>query len=56
MGKQAILQFFFYPLSTAFSNQRVFNENAQRSMDERPKRIEMYAFSNKNAQVFTGPC
>ena len=34
----------------------VFDENAQRiSVDARPKRIEMYAFSNENALVSTGP-
>ena len=33
----------------------VFDENAQRfSVDRRPKRIEMYAFSNENALVWTG--
>ena len=37
-------------------DRRVFDENAQRiSVDARPKRIEMYAFSNKNALVSTGP-
>ena len=41
------MRFYFDPLSTTFSDQRVFDENAQRSMDERPKRIEMYAFSNE---------
>ena len=34
----------------------VFNENAQRiSVDGRLKRIEMYAFTNENALVWTGP-
>ena len=34
----------------------VFDENAQCiSVDARPKRIEMYAFSNENALVSTGP-
>jgi len=47
--KTIYMRFRFDPLSTGFSNQRVFNENAQRSMDERPKRIEMYAFSNENS-------
>ena len=33
----------------------VSHENAQpSSVDGRPKRIEMYAFSNKNAFVWTG--
>ena len=40
----------FDPLSRAFSNQCVFDENAQRiSVNGRPKRIKMYAFSNENA-------
>lgn len=43
------MRFRFYPLSAAFSDQRVFDENAQRSMDERPNRIEMYAVSDENA-------
>ena len=34
----------------------VFDENAQCiSVDARPKRREMYAFSNENALVSTGP-
>ena len=40
----------FDPLSRAFSNRCVFDENAQRiSVNGRPKRIKMYAFSNENA-------
>ena len=36
--------FRFDPLSRAFSNRCVFDENTQRiSVDGRPKRIEMYA-------------
>ena len=50
------MRFHLYPLSRAFSNRCVFDENAQRfSVDRRPKRIEMYAFSNENAVVWTGP-
>ena len=50
------MRFHLYPLSRAFSNRRVFDENAQRfSVDRRPKRIEMYAFSSENALVWTGP-
>ena len=50
------MRFRFDPLSRAFSNRRcVFNENAQRiSVDGRPKRIEMYAFSMENALVWMG--
>ena len=50
------MRFHLYPLSRAFSNRCVSDENAQRfSADRRPKRIEMYAFSNENALVWTGP-
>ena len=36
------------------SNPCVFDENVQRiSVNGRPKRIEMYAFSNENALVWT---
>ena len=50
------MRFRFDPLSRAFSNRCVFNENAQRiSVDGRPKRIEMYAFLNKNELVWKGP-
>ena len=46
----------FDQLSRAFSNRCVFDQNPQRiSVDRRPKRIEMYAFSNENALVRTGP-
>ena len=49
------MRFHLYPLSRAFSNRCVFDENAQRfSVDRRPKRIEMYVFSNENALVWTG--
>ena len=50
------MRFHLYPLSRVFSNRYVFDENAQHfSVDRRPKRIEMYAFSNENALVWTGP-
>ena len=40
----------------SFSNRCVFDQNPQRiSVDRTPKRIEMYAFSNENALVRTGP-
>ena len=46
----------FDQLSRAFSNRCVFDQKPQRiSVDRRPKRIEMYAFSNENALVRTGP-
>ena len=46
----------FDQLSRAFSNRCVFDENPQRiSVDRRPKRIEMYPFSNENALVRTEP-
>ena len=48
--------FCFEPLSRTFSNLCGFYENAQCiSVDERPKRIEMYAFSNEIALVWRGP-
>ena len=48
--------FCFDPLSRTFSNLCVIYENAQCiSVDERSKRIEMYAFSNENALVWRGP-
>ena len=41
----------FDPLSRAFSNRCVSDENAQRnSVDRRPKRIEISAFSKENQQ------
>ena len=50
------MRLHLHPLSRAFSNRCVFDENAQCfSVDRRPKRIEMYAFSNENALVWTGP-
>ncbi len=50
------MRFHLYSLSTAFSNRCVFGEYAERiSVDGRPKRIEMYAFSNENALVWAGP-
>ena len=43
--------FRFDPLSRAFPNRCVFDENAQRiSMDRRPKLSEMWAFSNENRE------
>ena len=48
------VRFRFDPLSRAFSNRCVFDENAECiSVDGRAKRIEMYAFSNENALVWT---
>ena len=46
--------FRFDILSKAFSNRCLYDENAQRitiSLDERPRRIELYAFSNELALV-----
>ena len=47
----------FDQLSRAFSNRCVFDQNPRRiiSVNRRPKRNEMYAFSNENALVRTGP-
>ena len=43
-----------YSLKKKFSNPCVSDENVQRiSVNGRPKRIEMYAFSNENALVWT---
>ena len=43
------------PLSRAFSDRCVFNENAQRiSVDGRSKRRDILAFSNENALVRQG--
>ena len=39
----------FDPPSRKFSNRFVFDENAQRSVDGRPKYIEMLVFLNENA-------
>ena len=40
----------------SFSNRCVCDENALRiNADGRPKRIEIYAFSNENALVWTRP-
>ena len=50
------MRFCFDPLSRAFENRCVFDEDAQRiSVEGRVKRIETYAFSNENALVWTGP-
>ena len=44
----------FDQLLRAFSNRCVFDENPQRiRVYRRPKRIEVYAFSNENALVRT---
>ena len=46
----------FDPLSRAFSNRCVFDENAQRiGVNGRPKRNKKYAFSDENALGWTGP-
>lgn len=46
------MRFHFDPLSRVFSNPCVFDENTQRTgVDRRPKRIEMYAFSDEKALV-----
>ena len=47
----------FDPLSRAFLNRYVFDENAQRIIVDRRriKRIEMYAFLNENALMWTDP-
>ena len=52
------MRFHFYPLSTAFSNRffKSFTVNTQSvyerfSVNRRPKRIEMYAFTNVNVLV-----
>ena len=56
MTNTICMPFHFDPLSRAFSNRCVFNENAQRiGVDGRPKPIEMYEFSNENALAWTGP-
>ena len=50
------MRFGFGPLSRAFSDRCVLDENATRiSVDGRPKRIEMYSFSNENALVWKRP-
>ena len=44
----------FDPLSRAFSNRCVSDENAQRnSVERRPKRIEMSAFLSENQEPIT---
>ena len=48
------MRFHFDPLSRVFSNRCVFIENTQRTgVDRRPKRTEMYAFSDEKALVWT---
>ena len=48
--------FRFDSLSRAFLNGYIFHENAQLiSVEGRPERIQMYAFSNNNALMWTGP-
>ena len=50
------MRFRFDSLSRAFLNGYVFRENAQRiSVEGRHERIQMYAFSNNNALMWTGP-
>ena len=50
------MRFRFYPLSSAFSDRCVFDENAQHSsVDGRLKRVQMYVFSNENALLWTRP-
>ncbi len=48
------MRFHLCSLSAEFSNRCVFGEFERISVDGRPKRIEMYAFSNENALVWTG--
>ena len=46
--RYVIMRFRFDPHARAFSNRCVFDENAQRiSVDGKPKRIEMHAFSKQ---------
>ena len=50
------MRFRFDSLSRAFLNGYFFRENAQRiSVEGMPERIQMYAFSNNNALIWTGP-
>ena len=45
------MHFCFDPLARAFSNRCDSDENSQRiSVNRRPKHIEMYAFSNEDAE------
>ena len=45
------MHFCFDPLARAFSNRCDSDENSQRiSVDRKPKHIEMYAFSNEDAE------
>lgn len=49
------MSFRFRPLSNAFLDRCVFDQNAQRSsVDGRLKRIQMYVFSNEDAWLWTG--
>ena len=49
------MSFRFLPLSNAFLDRCVFDQNAQRSsVDGRLKRIQMYVFSNEDAWLWTG--
>ena len=49
------MDFHLDPLSRAFSEECGFAEKAQRlSVNRRPKHIEMYAVSKKDALVWTG--
>ena len=48
--------FRFDSLSRAFLNGYIFHENGQLiSVEGRPERIQMYAFSNNDALMWTGP-
>ena len=50
------MRFSFDSLSKAFLNGYIFHENAQHiSVEGRPERIQMYAFSNNDALMWTGP-
>ena len=50
------MRFRFDPLARGFSNRCIFDEITQRiSVDGRPKRIEMNAFLNGNAFMWSQP-
>ena len=56
--KTRCMRFRFDPLSRAYSNRCVFDENAQPIVWtelKRPKRVALCAYSNENALVWTGP-
>ena len=55
-GNTISMRFHLYPFSRAFSDQFGFDEYTQQfSVDRRPKRIKMYAFSNVSALLWRGP-